>query len=32
MQKLLNFNQEYIKKSKLIMRRQINKYRRKMKY
>ena len=32
MQKLLKFNQKHIKKIKLIMRKQINKHRKKMKY
>ena len=32
MQKLLKFNQKYIKKIRLIMRKQINKHRKEMKY
>ena len=32
MQKLLKFDQKHIKKIRLTMRKQINKYRKKMKY
>ena len=32
MQKLLKFNQKYMKKIKSTMRKQINKYRKEMKY